>query len=112
MHLFFPQPYTVCEESKPTFVAEVVDHDDLSQVSSGSPLDDTVDGSHQRRPAFIMEDYHHTGGQQSVIIVPVLTPGEVGQNVMSRIHSDRLQVPMRRITAISLMQLDVTLQEY
>lgn len=68
----------MCEESRPTFVAVVVYHDHLSQVSPGSPLDDTVDGPHQRRPAFIMEDDHHAGGQQPVVIVPVLTPGEVG----------------------------------
>lgn len=74
------------EESKPTFVAEVINHDYLSQVPSGGPLNYTVDGSHQCRPAFIMEDYHHTGGQQSVIIVPVLTPAEVGQDVLSTLH--------------------------
>lgn len=81
MYLWF---YAICEESEPTFVAEVVDHDYLSQVLSGSPLDDAVDGSHQCRPAFVVEDYHHTGGQQSVIIVPILTPGQVGQNGVSR----------------------------
>lgn len=80
MYLWF---YAVCEESEPTFVAEVVDHDDLSQVLSGSPLDDAVDGPHQCRPAFVVEDYHHTGGQQSVIIVPILAPGQVGQNGVS-----------------------------
>lgn len=63
-------------ERKPTFVAEVIYHDDLSQVSSGSPLDDAVDGSHQRRPAFVVEDDNDAGGQQPVIIVPVLTPEE------------------------------------
>ena len=69
-------PTTKLKENGPTFVAVVVYHDDLSQVSPGSPLNDTVDGSHECRPALIMEDYHHTGGQQSVIIMPVLTPGE------------------------------------
>lgn len=62
------------EENKPTFVAEVINQDNLSQVSLRSPLDDTVDSSHQCRPAFIMEDNHHTGCQQSLIIMPVLTP--------------------------------------
>jgi len=71
------------EESEPTFVAEVIYHNYLSQVFPGSPLDDTVDCSHQCRPAFIMEDYHHTGGHQSVIIVPVLTPREVDKSAKS-----------------------------
>lgn len=33
-----------------------------------------------------MEDYHHTGGQQSVVIVPVLTPGDGGQDVLRMLH--------------------------
>lgn len=69
------------EEGKLTFVAEVIDHDYLSQVSSWSPLNDTVDGSHQCGPAFIMEDYNHTGCQQILIIMPVLTPGEAKHNL-------------------------------
>lgn len=95
--------------NKPTFVAEVIYHDYLSQVFSGSPLDDTVDSSHQCRPALIMEDYHHTGGQQSVIIMPVLTPGKVGQ--ISYIHSEMLQAPMRNVAAVPLMQLHVTVHK-
>lgn len=57
-----------------------------------SPLDDTVDGSHQRGPAFIMEDDHHTGGQQSVIIMPVLTSGGGGGGQQVQVtYNDDLQ---------------------
>lgn len=57
-----------------TFVAKVIYHDNLSQVSPGRPLNDTVNCSHQCRPAFVMKNYDHTRCQQPVIIMPVLTP--------------------------------------
>lgn len=95
--------------NKPTFVAEVIDQHYLSQVFSGSPLDDTVDGSHQCRPAFIMEDYHHTGGQQSVIIMPVLAPGEVGHSAKSRsVRSIQKWAPIKSVAAVPPIKLSLS----
>ena len=58
-----------------TFVAKVIYHDNLRQVSPGRPLDDAVDGSHQGGPAFIMKHYDHTRREQPLVIIPVPTPG-------------------------------------
>ena len=56
-----------------TFVAEIVDHDDLGQVPAGGPLDDAVYSPHQGGPARIVEDNDDAGREQVVIVVPVLT---------------------------------------
>lgn len=77
----------LCKEIKRTFVAEVIYQDNFSQVLSGSPFNDTVDGPHERRPTLIMENYYHTGRQQPIIIVPVLTPEKKTKGEDSNIKS-------------------------
>lgn len=57
-----------------TFVTEVINHDDLSQVFPRGSFDDTVYSPHECGPALIMEDNDHTGGEEVFIIVPVFTP--------------------------------------
>lgn len=68
-----------CTQTNATFVAEVVDHDDLGQVSSGRSLDDAVDRPHQGGPALIVKHDDDTGRQQVVVVVPVLTPTVGGE---------------------------------
>ncbi len=59
-----------------TFVTEVINHDDLSQVSPWGSFDDAVHRPHQGGPALIMEDNDHAGGEEVFIIVPVFTPAD------------------------------------
>ena len=48
---------------RPTFSAEVVDHDDLVQVLRRRGGDDAVNGAHQRRPALVVKDDDDAGGR-------------------------------------------------
>ncbi len=57
-----------------TFVTEVINHDDLSQVFPWGSFDDAVHSPHQGGPALIMEDNDYAGGEEVFIIEPVFTP--------------------------------------
>ncbi len=57
-----------------TFVTEVINHDDLSQVFPWGSFDDAVHRPHQGGPALIMEDNDYAGGEEVFIIEPVFTP--------------------------------------
>lgn len=59
-----------------TFVAKVIDHDNLSQVFPRGSFDDTVHRPHQGGPTLIMEDDDHAGCEEVLIIVPVFAPEE------------------------------------
>lgn len=67
------------ERCTPTSLTGIIYQNDFLEQGAWRAIDHTPNGTQERRPGFIMENYHNWGGGQLSGIVFVATTGKIGK---------------------------------